>query len=63
MKWQARRKVEDDLERVFLTEALRRNRGNISKTALDVEMDRRQLQNLIRKHRVVPKEFKGLIGK
>jgi two-component system NtrC family response regulator len=63
MKWQARRKVEDELERVFLTEALRRNRGNISKTALDVEMDRRQLQNLIRKHRVVTKEFKGLIEK
>jgi two-component system NtrC family response regulator len=63
MKWQARRKVEDDLECAFLTEALRRNRGNISKTALDVGMDRRQLQNLIRKHRVVPKEFKGLIGK
>jgi two-component system response regulator AtoC len=63
MKWQARRKVEDDLERVFLTEALRRNRGNISKTALDVGMDRRQLQNLIRKHRVVTSEFKGLFGK
>ncbi len=58
MKWQLRRKVEDELERVFLKEALRRNRGNISKTALDVGIDRRQLQNLIRKHRVVAKEFK-----
>jgi DNA-binding NtrC family response regulator len=63
MKWQLRRKAEDELERVFLTDALRRNRGNISKTALDVGMDRRQLQNLIRKHRMVIKEFKGLIGK
>jgi DNA-binding NtrC family response regulator len=63
MKWQARRKVEDELERVFLKDALRRNKGNISKTALDVGMDRRQLQNLIRKHRVVTKEFKGLIGR
>ena len=62
MKWQLRRKAEDELERVFLTYALRRNRGNISKTALDVGMDRRQLQNLIRKHRMVVKEFKGLIG-
>ena len=58
MKWEARRKVEDELEQVFLKEALKRNRGNISKTALDVGMDRRQLQNLIRKHRVVAKEFK-----
>ncbi len=59
MKWQLRRKVEDELERVFLKEALRRNRGNISKTALDVGMDRRQLQNLTRKHRIVAKEFKN----
>jgi two-component system NtrC family response regulator len=58
MKWQLRRKAEDEIEKVFLREALKRNRGNISKTALDVEMDRRQLQNLIRKHRIVVKEFK-----
>jgi two-component system NtrC family response regulator len=59
MKWQLRRKAEDELERVFLKEALKRNKGNISKTALDVRMDRRQLQNLIRKHRVVAKEFRN----
>jgi two-component system NtrC family response regulator len=59
MKWQLKRKAENEVERVFLIEALKRNRGNISKTALDVKMDRRQLQNLIRKHRVVVKEFKG----
>jgi two-component system response regulator AtoC len=63
MKWEFRRKAEDEIERVFLREALRRNRGNISKTALDVEMDRRQLQNLIRKHRIVVKEFKTSIEK
>lgn len=63
MKWEARRKVEDELEQVFLKEALKRNRGNISKAALDVGMDRRQLQNLIRKHRVVAKEFKRLSEK
>ncbi len=60
MKWQLRRKMEDDLERVFLKDALKRNRGNVSKTALDVGMDRRQLQNLIRKHRMVSREFKDL---
>jgi len=59
MKWQLKRKAEDKLEKVFLREALKRNKGNISKTALDVGMDRRQLQNLIRKHRIAPKEFKG----
>jgi two-component system NtrC family response regulator len=58
-KWQLRRKVEDELEHVFLKDALKRNKGNITKTALDVGMDRRQLQNLIRKHRVVVKEFKN----
>jgi DNA-binding NtrC family response regulator len=59
MKWQWKRKAENEVEKVFLTEALKRNRGNISKTALDVGMDRRQLQNLIRKHKMVVKEFKG----
>ena len=58
MKWQLKRKAENEVERVFLIEALKRNKGNISKTALDVGMDRRQLQNLIRKHRIVVKEFK-----
>ena len=63
MKWQFRRKAEDEIERVFLREGLKRNRGNISRTALDVGMDRRQLQNLIRKHRIVVKEFKTSIEK
>ena len=58
MKWQLKRKAENEVERVFLIEGLKRNRGKISKTALDVGMDRRQLQNLIRKHRIVVKEFK-----
>ena len=51
------------MERVFLREALKRNKGNISKTALDVGMDRRQLQNLIRKHRIIVKEFRSLFEK
>ena len=59
MKWQLKRKAENEVEKVFLREALKRNKGNISKTALGVGMDRRQLQNLIRKHRIVVKEFKG----
>ena len=58
MKWQLKRKTEDEVEKAFLREALKRNKGNISKTAMDVGMDRRQLQNLIRKHKIVVKEFK-----
>jgi DNA-binding NtrC family response regulator len=59
VKWQWKRKAEDEVEKAFLREALKRSKGNISKTALDVGMDRRQLQNLIRKHRMVVKDFKG----
>ena len=59
VKWQLKRRVEDEVEEAFLREALKRNKGNISRAALDVGMDRRQLQNLIRKHRMVVKEFKG----
>jgi DNA-binding NtrC family response regulator len=58
MKWQLKDEAENEVEKAFLREALKSNRGNISKTALDVEMDRRQLQNLIGKHRFVSKEFK-----
>lgn len=61
MKWQLKRKAEDEVEKVFLREALKRNNGNISKTALDVGMDRRQLQNLIRKHRIIVKEYRNII--
>jgi DNA-binding NtrC family response regulator len=61
IKWQLKRKVEDEVERVFLREALKRNKGNISKTALDIGMDRRQLQNLIRKHRIIVKEYRNHI--
>jgi two-component system NtrC family response regulator len=63
MKWQLKRKSEDELEKVFLKDALKRNRGNISKTALDVGMDRRQLQNLIRKHRIIAKEYRETVRK
>ncbi len=63
MKWQSKRKAEDEVERVFLREALKRNKGNISKTALDVGMDRRQLQNLIRKHRIIVREYRNVFEK
>ena len=58
MKWQLKREAENEVEKAFLKEALKRNKGNISKTALDVEMDRRQLQDVIRRHRIVVNESK-----
>jgi len=60
MKKYLKKKAEEEVERAFLREALIRNRGNVSKTALDVKMDRRQLQNLIQKHRINVREFKTL---
>jgi len=59
MKWQLKRRAEDEIESAFVKEALKRNRGNISRTALDVGMDRRQLQNLIRKHNIMAREYRG----
>jgi len=35
-----KRRAGDEVERVFLIEALKRNKGNISKTALVVEIGR-----------------------
>ncbi len=58
VKWDMRRKAEEEVERLFLREALKRNKGNISRAAVDVGMDRRQLQNLIRKHKIAVKEYK-----
>lgn len=58
MKWQLRRKAEDEIEKAFLNEALKRNGGNITRTAIDVKMDRRQLQNLIRKHQIDIKQIR-----
>jgi len=58
MKWQLKRKAEEEIERVFLNEALKRNGGNITKTAIDVKMDRRQLQNLIRKYQIDIKQIR-----
>jgi transcriptional regulator with GAF, ATPase, and Fis domain len=58
MKWQLKREAENEVEKAFLKEALKRNKGNISKTALDVGMDRRQLQDVIRRHRIVVNESK-----
>ena len=54
MKKALKEQVLRDLERRFLENALQENDWNISRTARAVGMDRRQLQNLIRKHGLLP---------
>ena len=44
----AKQKVVDDFEREFLTAALARNNGNVSRTAEEIGMYRQNLQQKIR---------------
>jgi len=46
----AKAKVVGEIEKRFLIHALSRNDWNISQTARDVRMDRRQLQNMIKRY-------------
>ncbi len=57
VKKRARERVTEEIEYTFVKEALRRNRGNVSRSALDMGMDRRQLQNMIRKHGLNPQDY------
>jgi len=52
-------RVVGEIEKQFVVEALRRNKGNVSRSAGDVGMDRRQFQNLIRKYGILAKDFRG----
>jgi DNA-binding NtrC family response regulator len=57
MKRTARERVAKQIERMFVEEGLRRNRGNVSRSSLDMGIDRRQLQNMIRRFRINPQEY------
>jgi len=59
MKKRERERVTGQIEKQFIVEALQRNKGNISRSASDVGMDRRQFQNLIRKYRIFPRDYRG----
>jgi DNA-binding NtrC family response regulator len=59
MKKRERERVTGQIEHQFIVEALQRNKGNISRSASDVGMDRRQFQNLIRKYRIFPRDYRG----
>jgi DNA-binding NtrC family response regulator len=54
----ARERVAEEMERAFVEEGLRRNRGNVSRSSVEMGMDRRQLQNMIRKHRINPRDYR-----
>jgi DNA-binding NtrC family response regulator len=53
----ARENVTETLERAFVEEGLRRNRGNVSRSSLEMGIDRRQLQNMIRKYGIDPQDY------
>jgi two-component system NtrC family response regulator len=58
MKKREKERVVGQIERQFIMEALRRNKGNISRSASDVGMDRRQFQNLIKKYGVSVEDYR-----
>jgi DNA-binding NtrC family response regulator len=59
VKKRERERVVSRIERQFVMDALRRNEGNVSRSASDVGMDRRQFQNLIKKYGVRVEEFRN----
>jgi len=52
------REIDDQLEYDFLKNVLTQSQGNISQAAIQSGYDRRQLQNLIKKHRLNINNFK-----
>jgi DNA-binding NtrC family response regulator len=50
----ARNRVVESFEKKFLTEALRRNNGNVSRTAQEIGLDRRNIQRKLKQYRVSP---------
>ena len=59
LKKKERARVMSQIERQFIGEALRRNQGNVSRSAQDVGMDRRQFQNLIKKYGILVEDYRG----
>jgi DNA-binding NtrC family response regulator len=52
LKKQIREASVQELEKLFVTEALIRNNWNVSKAARDVNMQRSNFQNLMRKYHI-----------
>jgi len=54
----ARERMAEEIERSFVEDGLRRNRGNVSRSSQEMRMDRRQLQNMIRKYGINPQDYR-----
>ena len=57
MKKEVQKKIKEEMERKFIEEALKQERGNILRAATRVSMDRRQFQNLVKKYGISKKDF------
>jgi len=55
----ARRKVVEDFEKVYLRELIQRNRGRISKSAEEAGVTTRQLHKLMSKYNIRKEEYKS----
>ena len=55
----ARAACIEEFERCFLAEALERNQGNLSRTALEIGLTRHYLRKLLRQHRLIAKRPPG----
>ncbi|RLJ07137.1 MAG: hypothetical protein DRP16_04030, partial [Candidatus Aenigmatarchaeota archaeon] len=54
----ARRLAVEAFEKRFLIEALKRNKGNVSKTAKEINLDRRNLQRKLKLYKINPLNFR-----
>jgi DNA-binding NtrC family response regulator len=56
MKKKLKEKHLHEFEKIFILEALRNNSWNVSQTSKSLDMDRRQLQNMMKEHGLKSKE-------
>jgi two-component system NtrC family response regulator len=57
MKKEIQQKIKSEIEKNFVIDALKMERGNVLRAAARVGMDRRQFQNLMKKYGVSKSEF------
>lgn len=57
MKKQVQQKITEEMEKNFVSEALRQEKGNVLRSAARVGMDRRQFQNLMKKYGISKEDF------
>ncbi len=53
----AKQQVVDSFEKIYLTDLLRKSSGNITHAAQTADMDRKNLQDLIKKHGLTPADY------